>query len=650
MHRKLSIDIETYSGTDLTKSGVYRYAEDEAFCILLFAYAFDDEPVQIVDIAQGEDLPANVLSALTDPSILKTAFNANFEITCISAFFGIELDANQWECTMVRSAAAGLPLSLKSCAEVLKLDQQKKSTGAALIRYFSLPCKPTKANNGRTRNKPFHDLDKWRLFKEYCVQDVETERAIYNKLHFIQIPEREHALWVLDQKINSRGVLIDQRLVNAAISMDAQNKDELTAEASDLTGLNNPNSVSQLKTWLAEAMAADSEMPSLSKQAIKDLLADGSTPDVERMLRLRQELSKTSVKKYAAMSKVACEDNRVRGLFQFYGANRTGRWSGRLVQLQNLPQNHLPDLDLARDIVRSGDIETLRLLFGNVPSVLSELIRTAFIAKEGHTFLVADYSAIEARVIAWLADEGWVLDVFKSHGKIYEATAAMMFKVPIEQVTKGSPLRARGKVAQLACGYEGGVNALTAMDTKREIQDEDKKGLITAWREANPNIVALWRTVENAALKAVRERITVKVAHGVSFTGKAGVLFCNLPSGRSLSYVRPKLVVNRFGRQSVQYEGMNQTTKRWEKVDTYGGKLTENIVQAIARDCLAEAMMNLEKAGYHILMSIHDEVVIENESKDNLPDVCRIMGLPIDWADGLPLRADGYCTKYYMKD
>lgn len=647
--RKLAIDIETYSAIDLTKSGVYRYAEDESFELLLFAYAYDDELVSIVDVAQGEDLPAGLLHDLSDPSVLKTAFNANFEITCLSSWFSLSLDPAQWECTMVRAAYAGLPLSLKACAEVLRLDEQKKSVGAALIRYFSMPCRPTKRNHGRTRNLPVHDLQKWELFKEYCVQDVRTERAIWNKLDFLHLPKREHDLWVIDQRINSRGVLVDSKLVEQAIHIDETNRDELLSEASSLTGLDNPNSVSQLKSWLAEAMGID-EIESLSKQSIKDMLADGVEPDVEKVLKLRQELSKTSVKKYHAIENVVCSDGRVRGLFQFYGANRTGRFAGRLIQLQNLPQNHLPDLDLARELVKDGDKETIELLYGNVPQVLSELIRTAFIAREGHTLLVADYSAIEARVIAWLADEEWVLDVFRTHGRIYEATASMMFKVPLEEITKSSPLRARGKVAQLACGYGGGVNALTAMDVKREIPDKDKQGLINAWRNANPRIVGLWKRAELAAIKAVRERTRVKLAHGVEFIGLNGVLLCQLPSGRCLTYVRPHTTKNRWGGNALRFEGMNQTTKRWGLIDTWGGVLVENIVQAIARDCLAEAMFKLEKAGYNIIMTIHDEVVIENESADNLKDVCDIMSEPISWAEGLPLRADGFYTNYYMND
>jgi len=648
--RVLSIDIETYSGTNLRDSGVYKYVEDPAFEILLFAYAYNDEPVQVLDLASADKLPQDVLKALQDFNVLKTAFNANFEITCISKFFGITLFPDQWECTMVRSAVAGLPLSLKAVGQVLNLDQQKMAIGKALVTYFCVPCKPTRSNGQRLRNLPQHDADKWELFKEYCCQDVVTERAIRNKLSFIEITDKERDLWALDQQINARGILLDQQLVENAINIDADYKDELTLEASDLTGLTNPNSVAQLKTWLAEQMQ-EGEIKSLNKQAIKDLLESTECPDVTRLLQLRREMSKTSIRKYETMRKATCTDGRVHGLLQFYGANRTGRWAGRLVQVQNLPKNHLKDLDLARNLVKANDAETLRLCFGNVPNVLSELIRTSFVAKEGHTFVVADFSAIEARVIAWLADEYWVTNVFKTHGKIYEATAANMFHVPIEEVTKGSPMRDRGKVAVLALGYQGGVNALTVMDTAKSIPEDEKQGIVNMWRNANKAIVRLWYEVDKAALRAVREATTVTIRHGVTFIGGSGMLFIKLPSGRKLSYVRPRLVPGKFGGDSLQYEGMDQTKKTWGKVDTYGGKLTENIVQAIARDLLAEAMLSLYLAHYRIVMHIHDEVVLEvPENLNELDSICRIMGQEVSWAKGLPLRADGYVTKYYLKE
>ncbi|WP_353332817.1 DNA polymerase [Bacteroides sedimenti] len=651
--RKLSIDIETYSEADLPNCGVYRYVEDPSFEILLFAYAFDDEPVEIVDLARGGVLPFKVKLALFDSNVLKTAFNANFEITCLNKYLlestGFRLRESQWECTRVRSAVAGLPLSLEAAAKVLMLEEQKMREGKALIRYFSMPCKPTKANGYRSRNLPEHDLAKWEIFKTYCKQDVSTERAISNKLQNIEITPTEQALWELDQKIISRGIELDMELVQNAISLDTEIREDLLWKAEKLTGLDNPNSVSQLKSWLE---GEGTEVPkSLSKDSVSELLGSGElSKEAEEMLRIRQELSKTSVKKYQAMARAVCTDGRVRGLLQFYGANRTGRWAGRLVQVQNLPRNKHPELDLARELVKDKDRVMLEMCFGNVPNILSELIRTAFVAKEGCTLLVADYSAIEARVIAWLADEQWVLDVFNSHGKIYEATAAQMFGVPIESVTKGSGLRDRGKVAQLACGYQGGVAALTAMDVAGKIPDEEKPGLVKNWRDANPNIVKLWGKIERAAVKAVKEKTVVTIAHGVKFIGQRNFLFVELPSGRRLAYPKARMVVNRFGREAIQYEGLIQVTNKWGKIDTYGGKLTENIVQAIARDCLAFALLNLENAGYRVCMHIHDEVVIENESADNLEDVCRIMALPIPWAEGLPLRADGFTTNFYKKD
>lgn len=648
--RVLRIDIETYSPVDLMKAGVYKYAESEDFEILLFAYAFDDEPVRVIDLAQGEDLPEDVMRALTDPDVLKTAFNASFEITCIGAFFKIPLSFSQWECTMVRSAICGLPLSLDASSKALGLAQEKMAAGKALINYFSKPCKPTKANGGRTRNLPTHDLDKWNLFKMYCGQDVEVERAIGKKLDFLVIPPAERKLWVLDQEINSRGVLVDQQLIRNAIAMDAASKERLTKQAVDITGLENPNSASQLKQWLIDELGEDVE--NVSKETIKDLLGKVDSEEVKTVLRNRQEAAKTSVKKYAAMASAVCRDGRVRGMLQFYGANRTGRWAGRLVQLHNLPQNHLNDLDLARNLVRDNDLEDVEMLFGNVPDTLSQLIRTAFIAKPDHRFIVADFSAIEARVIAWLADEKWRLDVFNTHGKIYEASASQMFKVPIEQITKGSPLRQKGKVSELALGYQGGPGALTQMGAlKMGVKEEELQGLVDAWRNANPAIVRLWNEVGNAAMRAVRDGGAFIIRHGIKFIKRGSFLCIDLPSGRTLYYVRPSIGENRFGSSSLQYEGMNQTTKQWGRQETYGGKLVENIVQAIARDCLALAMRRLDKAGYPIVSHVHDEVILETKiGEGSLEEACEIMGRPIKWAPGLPLRADGYETPYYKKD
>ena len=650
--RILRIDIETYSPVDLLKSGVYPYTQHPDFEILFFGYAFDKDPVKVIDVAQGESLPIEVSFALTDPAILKTAFNAAFERVCIGNFFKISLSVDQWECTMVKAAMLGLPLSLAAVAKVLRLEQQKMTAGKALIRYFSIPCKPTKANGGRIRNLPHHDPDKWNLFKEYCVQDVETERGIADKIKFFEIPVFEKELYWLDQIINDRGVLLDMAFVTNAIHMDAKVKGRLTTEAVDLTGLENPNSPAQLKQWIGNEM--DQEVNSLTKTAIPELMEATDSEDVTRVLEIRQEMAKTSVKKYEAMSNAVCSDNRVRGLLQFYGANRTGRWAGRLVQVQNLPQNHLEDLDLAREVVRSGDLELVEILFGNVPDTLSQLIRTAFIAKEGHTFVVADFSAIEARVIAWLANEKWRLEVFANGGDIYCASASQMFKVPVEKHGENSHLRQKGKIAELALGYQGGKGALETMGALRMgIDESELQPIVDAWRGSNQGIVQLWYEVGNAALRAVEHGPCRAIRGLVSFEKANNVLYIILPSGRKLCYVRPTIGDNRFGGRgkALTYEGMDQTTKQWKKIETYGGKLVENIVQAIARDCLAYAMVNVEKAGYKTVMHVHDELVIE-ESLDNncLDKVCQIMGQPIPWAKGLLLRADGYVTPYYMKD
>ncbi|MCL4483451.1 MAG: DNA polymerase [Bacteroidetes bacterium] len=648
--RTLAIDIETYSPVDLKESGLYAYTEHPEFEILLFAYAFDKEPVKVIDLISFEDIPDDVFMALTDRDVLKTAHNANFERVCLGKHFGIFLPIDQWECTMVKSAMLGLPFALGMVGKVLKIDQEKMTEGKALIRYFSMPCKPTKANGMRTRNLPEHDMEKWNTYKLYNARDVEAEREIREKTAFFKMHDGERELYVLDQLINDRGVMVDMQFVNNAIAMDATYKDRLTVEMTELTNLNNPNSVSQLKAWIAEETGED--VTSLTKEAILIMLKNTPSDEVTRVLRNRQEMAKTSVKKYQAMANAVGTDGRIRGLLQFYGANRTGRWAGRLVQVQNLPQNHLFDLDLARELVRDNDLEMLEMLFGNVPDTLSQLIRTAFIAKPGHTFLVADFSAIEARVIAWLAGEKWRLDVFATHGKIYEASASQMFKVPIEEVTKGSPLRQKGKVSELALGYQGGPGALTQMGAlKMGLQEEELQGLVDAWRAANPSIVRLWKTVDNAAKEAVENRALVAINHGIKFDCRAEVLFIELPSGRKLSYIHPRLGKNRFDSASLIYEGMNQTTKQWCDQETYGGKLVENIVQAIARDCLAYAMLNLDKAGYNIVMHVHDEAIIEiEEEKANLEDVCKIMGQPIPWAKGLLLRADGYSTNYYKKD
>lgn len=647
----LSIDIETYSSVDIGNCGLYKYAESEDFTILLFAYACDDKPVQIVDFASGETLPGRIFQALTDPGVLKTAFNANFERICIGRYYGVDLPIEQWECTMVRSAMLGLPLSLAQVGKVLNLDDQKMAEGKALIKYFSCPCKATKTNGGRIRNLPEHAPDKWNTFKRYCVRDIEVEQAIRNKTKNFVIPDSEKELYVIDQRINDRGVFVDMDLVRHAIRMDTLYKGRLNAEAAELSGLDNPNSVAQLKDWLEKETG--NEVTTLNKKDIPDLLKDADSNAVKRMLRIRQEMAKTSTKKYEAMEKAACVDDRVRGLLQFYGANRTGRWAGRLVQVQNLPQNHIEDLDFARTLVKDGDLDMLEMMYGNVPDTLSQLIRTAFIAKPGHTFIVCDFSAIEARVIAWLAGEKWRLDVFRTHGKIYEASASMMFHVPVEEITKTDPRRQKGKIAELALGYQGGVGAMKTMGGEiMGLSEVEMQDIVNHWRKANPAIVRLWDKVQEAAMTCIQTKESTTIEHGIGFYMRFGALMIQLPSGRCLSYPRPYIGENRFGSKSICYEGLNQTTKQWGKQETYGGKLVENIVQAIARDCLALTILRLEKVGYPIVFHVHDEVIIEarTDGSQTLNAVKEVFKQPIPWAEDLPLKGDGYLTDYYLKD
>lgn len=644
----LGIDIETYSSIDLTKSGVYRYVEAPDFEILLFAYSLNDQPVEIIDLAQGEQLPAHILYALTDPNVLKTAHNANFERVCIRKHFKIHLPVDQWECTMAKSTMLGLPLSLDAVGKILKLQAQKDSAGKMLIKYFSLPCKPTKVNGQRTRNLPQHSPEKWDQFKAYCVKDVEVEQAIREKIAFFEAPKTEKILWQVDQTINDTGILVDPQFVHNAIRLDHLHQQQLTEEAVKITGLDNPNSVAQLKDWLLENGI---DAPSLNKASIAESIDDITDPTVKRVLELRQEMSKTSVKKYQAMTKAICPDNRVRGLLQYYGANRTGRWAGRLVQVQNLPRNEMQDLDIARRLVRQGDLDSLEFLFDSVPETLSQLIRTAFIASPGHRFIVADFAAIEARVIAWLAGERWRLDVFNTHGKIYEASASQMFKIPLDKITKGSPLRQKGKVAELALGYQGGPNALIKMGAlKMGIEETELPKLVAMWRQANKKITDYWNTVEDAAINAVEEGST-SISHGIRFIKEKGILFIELPSKRRLSYLRPQLRPNKFGGHSIFYEGMDQTTKQWGLQQTYGGKLVENIVQAVARDVLADAMLRLHKLNYKIVIHVHDEIVMEMpEGKGSTKEVDDVMAQTIPWAKGLPLKAESYETLYYKKD
>jgi len=642
----LGIDLETYSSVDLRNAGVYAYTSAPDFEILLFAYAWNDEPVDIVDLASGEKLPKEVIEALTDNSIIKTAFNAAFERTCLSAYLKQPLSPKEWRCSAVQSSLLALPHSLTGVAEVLGSKQQKMREGRALVKYFCTPCKPTKSNDGRTRNLPHHHPEKWETFKSYCKQDVEVERAIRKRLNHYPVPDKEQEIWELDQAINDRGILVDTKLVKNAIRCDQQRMIAALEEAKELTGLDNPNSVAQLKTWL---LGNGVEIESLSKKTVEEMTKT-TEGKVKRLLELRQELAKTSIKKYRAIRRALCPDNRVRGLLQYYGANRTGRWAGRIVQVHNLPQNHLPDLDDAREIVKDGDFDFLEMIYDSVPNVLSELIRTTFIPSPGHRFIVADFSAIEARVIAWLAGETWRLEVFKTHGKIYEASASQMFKVPIESITKTSPLRQKGKISELALGYGGSVSALVNMGAlEMGLTEEELKPLVDAWREANPKIVNLWREVNNAALKAVNDRQPQTVRQ-LKFIFTKGMLFITLPSGRKLAYVKPKLEPNRFGHDGLTYEGVGGENKWWGRIGTYGGKLVENITQAIARDCLAEAMLRLDKAGYKIGIHVHDEVVIDAPlGYGSVEEVCEIMGEPISWAEGLPLNADGFETTFYKK-
>ncbi|MCJ0091078.1 DNA polymerase [Clostridioides difficile] len=651
--RTLSIDIETYSDLDIKKVGVYRYVDSANFEILLFAYAFDNEEVKVIDLVNDEELPKEVIEALNDNKVIKSAFNANFERTSISKFLNINLKPNEWSCTMIKALTLGLPGSLDSVSKALKFneDKQKMKEGKALIQYFCKPCKATKVNKGRTRNLPIHDMEKWNKFKEYCKQDVVVEREIRNKLSKYKTTEREIKLWYLDQRINDTGIKVDTELIENAIECDKRYTEKLTKEAIKITGLNNPNSPAQLKKWLSDKVGF--EITSLTKESIPEILKQVDDENVVRILELRKLMSKTSIKKYEAMKLAKGNDNRVRGLLQFYGANRTGRWAGRLVQVQNLPQNHIEDLDLARNLLKEGDFDLIELLYDSVPDVLSQLIRTAFIPSEGHRFIVSDFSAIEARVIAWLAGEKWRLDVFNSHGKIYEASASQMFKIPIENIKKGSELRQKGKLAELSNGYGGSVGALISMGAiKMGLKEEELQPIVTAWRNANPNITKFWWDVDKAAKKAIKDRTIVEIQHGIKFIYNPGVLFIELPSSRRLSYLRPKIEPHTtFSGDKVTYEGMEQTSKQWKRIDTYGPKLVENIVQATARDCLREAMFNVTDAGYSIVMHVHDELVIDVDKKGgSLEEVNSIMGKEISWAKGLPLKADGYECDYYKKD
>lgn len=648
--RVLSIDLETYSDVDLPNCGVYRYVEGD-FHILLFAYAFDDEETKCVDMACGEQLPAEVMDALQDDSIIKSAWNAQFERTCLSKYLGIRLSPDSWQCTMVWAASLSLPLKLATAAQALKTAQQKDAVGERLIRYFSLPCKPTKANGGRTRNLPEHTPEDWKLFKSYCIQDVETERDIRRRLEKFPLLPQEWDYYHMDQRINDRGILIDKELVQQAIICNMTMSEEMTKRAYALTGLENPNSVSQLKGWLEDRGI---EIDSLGKKNVASLItdldkhsADGEALD---MMKLRLQMAKSSVKKYQAAERYICEDGRAHGLFQFSGANRTQRWAGRGIQLQNLPQNHISTLDEARELVKMGCFDMIEALYGNTPDILSQLIRTMLIPKEGCEFIVADFSAIEARVLAWLAGEQWRLDAFQRGEDIYCASASQMFGVPVVKHGINGELRQKGKVAELACGYGGGAGALISMGAlDMGLKEDELPDIISSWRDANPEIVKFWYTVEKAAIETVKDH-TDRTVERIGFQFSANTLWIVLPSGRRLAYIKPKLQPNRFGRMALTFEGLGANNK-WTRGETYSGKLTENITQATARDLLAEAMRRMELAGLGIVGHVHDEVILEvPKGRYTVNDVCNIMNRNPDWADGLPLSSAGYTGNYYFKD
>ena len=645
MAQLMAIDIETYSDISLPDCGVQRYVSSEQFEILLFAYSIDEGEIQVIDLASGEKMPEEVMDLLMDDSVIKTAFNAAFERTCINRYFGLSLPPEVWRCTAVQSAILALPLSLEGVGEALSLDKKKMSEGKELIRFFCMPCKATKANGGRTRNLPSDAPEKWEQFKTYCKRDVDVEMQIRKKLKNYPIPDREQVLYCMDQRINDRGIRVDTQMVGQAIACDLLYKETAAKRAYELSGLENPNSVSQLKGWLSDKGI---EVDSLAKDTVTELV--GKTEgEVSELLKIRLAMSKTSVKKYEAIERAVC-DGRVHGLLQFYGANRTGRWAGRLVQIHNLPQNHMEDLELARSLVKEGRFDLVELLYPSTPEVLSELIRTAFVAKPGCRFIISDFSAIEARVLAWMSGEAWRLRVFSTHGKIYEASASAMFGVPIEEIGKTSPLRQKGKIAELALGYGGSVGALVSMGaTKMGLSEEELPDLVSQWRLANPHITEFWWKVDAAAFKAVKERCTVQMDR-LLFEYRGGILFIHLPSGRKLSYVKPRLELNRFGREGITYEGVGES-KKWTRIETYGPKMVENIVQAVSRDILAEAMLRLEKAGFDIVMHVHDEVVLEvPEGVSSVEEVNELMAVNPSWTMGLPLKAAGFESAFYKKD
>ncbi len=660
----LSIDLETYSDVNLKKAGLYRYVQSPAFEILLFAYSFDGAPTQVIDMAQGEKIPLEVIHALTDPQCLKHAYNAAFEWYCLSKYMGAQLPPSQWRDTMLHGLYAGYTAGLDATGRALGIpeDKQKLTTGKALIRYFCVPCKPTKANGGRTRNYPHHDPEKWELFKTYNGQDVVAEMEIERRLSVFPVPDFVQKQWETDLLINARGVAVDMDFCEGALELGETIRAQLTDEAVQLSGLQNPNSVKQLARWLSAETGDD--ITTLRKETIKELLGRDNADHVQRMLEIRQELGKTSTKKYDAIEAAVCDDGRVRGLLQFYGANRTGRWAGRLVQVQNLPRTYTEPLEFARELVKGRKLDALRTVYGSPNDTLSQLIRTAFVAAPGNVLIDADFSAIEARVISWLADEEWRLEVFRTHGKIYEASASQMFGVPLERIKKGNPeysLRQRGKVAELALGYQGGVPAMRQMDTGKllaDLPDEEIKDIVDKWRNTNPKIRNLWYSFNDAAIRVIQNGGSLRVrcctfARECDCIRGTTCMTISLPSGRKLYYVEPAVGENRWGGPSITYMGVNDKNK-WGRIETYGGKLVENVVQAIARDCLAQAIEHLEAAGLPVVFHIHDEVVIDTAAFDTndamLDKVVKIMSTPIPWAEGLPLGADGWVGAFFKKD
>ena len=660
MHN-LSIDLETYSSVDIKKSGAWKYIESPDFEILLFSYSLDYQEPVCVDLAQGETLPLWLIEAIANPDYIKKAYNAPFEWGCLSKHLGRQLPPEQWRCTMFKGLYAGYTAGLDATGRALGLpeDKRKLNTGKALIRYFCVPCKPTKSNGGRTRNLPHHDPEKWRLFKEYNIGDVVTEMEIDRRLSDIIVPDFVQKEWETDLIINARGVAVDMEMVRGALGIGASVKQSLTKEAMNISGLDNPNSIAQLSSWLESE--TEETVADLRKDTVARMLSrDDNSPDVQRMLEIRQELGKTSTKKYDAIENAVCSDGRVRGLLQFYGANRTGRWAGRLVQVQNLPRTYTEPLELARELVKGEHTDALRLIYGSVPDTLSQLIRTAFIASEGKVLIDADFSAIEARVISWLAGEQWRLEVFRTHGKIYEASASQMFGVPLERIKKGNPeysLRQKGKVAELALGYQGGSGALIAMGAlDMGIPEEDLPDIVTRWRDANSCIRELWYKMDTAAMLAITQGGSynvngVTVSREFNYAQNTDFMTITLPSGRKLYYIEPGVGENRWGKPSISYMGMDQTSKKWTRIETYGGKLVENCVQAIARDCLALSIERLEKAGFCVTFHVHDECIVECDAdKASLEEVVRIMSQPVPWAPDLPLNADGWIGKFFKKD